>query len=121
MLIAKLKKHILIVGILLSSIPVHEYGHYIVAEIDGAEIQRLNYFCEFNGTHFFNPSMTVNEFTFSSPEILILYYFGGFLITFIPGVLITIALCLVESSLWKYSYLWILSAPLVSLADIDRV
>jgi len=121
MLIAKVKRAILAVGILILSIPVHEYGHYIVAEIDGAQVHRINYFFMFNGTHFINPSITVNEFTFSSPEILILCYFGGFLITFVPGLLAATVLYLMESSIWKYPYLWVVCTPLVSLTDFDRV
>jgi len=121
MLITKVKKYVLIVGVLLLSVTVHEWGHYIVAKIDGAQVDRINYFCGFNGTHFINPSITVNEFSFSSPAALILYCFGGFLITFVPGLLITVVLYFKGSNIWKYSYLWVLSAPLVSLSDFDRV
>jgi len=106
---------------LLLSIPVHEYGHYIVAEVDGAEILEVNYFISYNGTHITYPCITVNEFTFSSPEILILYYLAGMLITLVPALLLSIYLYSEKLNIWRYPYMWVVSAPLVSLTDIDRI
>ncbi len=117
----KVKRIIPIAAILLLSIPMHEFGHYIVAKTDGAKIHKINYLFGFNGTHFINPSITVNEFTFSSPITLILYCFAGLLITFVPGLIISGILYLRKSAIWKYPYMWAISAPLVALSDIDRV
>jgi len=115
-------KHIVLAMItLLLSIPVHEYGHYIVAEIDGAEILGVNYFVSYNSTHITYPCITVNEFTFSSPEALILYYLAGMLITFVPALLLSICLYSERLNIWRYPYMWVISAPLVSLTDIDRI
>ena len=105
----------------LLSIPVHEYGHYIVTELDGAEVLGVNYFITYNGTHVMGPSITVNEFTFSSPEVLILYYLAGALITFVPALFLTICLYSERLDIWRYPYMWVVSAPLVSLTDIDRI
>ncbi len=118
---AKLRKYIFIAGALLLSIPVHEIGHYIVAKTDGAQIHKFNYMFGLNGTRFINPSITVNEFTFSSLDALILFYLGGFFITFTPGLVVATVLYFMRSNYWKYPYMWVVSAPLVSLSDIERI
>ncbi len=120
-LIPRTTRFILIMLTLLLSIPVHEYGHLTMAEQDGARVLKVNFFSLYNGTHFTNPSITVDEFSFSSIDALVLYYFGGMLITLIPGLIISIILYLKKSNLWKYPYVWVISAPLMSLSDIDRI
>ncbi len=114
-------RFILIMLTLLLSIPVHEYGHLTMAEQDGARVLKVNFFSLYNGAHFTNPSITVDEFSFSSIDALVLYYLGGMLITLIPGLIISIIFNLKKSNLWKYPYVWVISAPLVSLSDIDRI
>lgn len=121
MSIARIKENILIACFLVLSIPVHEFGHYIVAKIDGAHIYEFNGFVSYNGTHFVGPGVTVNEFTFSSFETLILCYLAGFLITFVPGLLVSIFLYTGGSRYWYYSSTWVVSAPLVSVSDFDRI
>lgn len=106
---------------LVLSIPIHELGHYIVAKIDGAQMYDFQGFISFNGTHILGPGITINEFTFSSIWTLLLCYFGGFLITSVPGFIASIILYTRKSNSWYYTSMWVVSAPLTSLGDFDRV
>lgn len=115
------KRFVLVMISVLLSFPVHEFGHYIIAVLDGVEIQKANFIGLFNGTHFINPSITVNEFTFSSPLILILYNLGGLLITIIAGLIVSVILRKRDSTNWVYPYSWVVVAPLASLSDIDHI
>jgi len=119
--VARIKEFILIACFLVLTIPVHEFGHYIVAKVDGAQIYEFNSFIRYNGTHFIGPSIVVNEFTFSSFETLLLCNLAGFFITFIPGLIISVVLYARGSRFWYYSSTWVVSAPLVSLSDFDRI
>ena len=124
MLMSKIRyigRMLFITGILLLSIPVHEYGHYIVAKTDGAYIHNVNYFIKFVDGQFVGPSITVNETSFSSPEVLILCYLWGCLIAFIPGLFLSVILGFAGSNAWKYPFMWVVSAPLVSISDFDRI
>ena len=47
-------RSIFIMLALLISMPVHEFGHYSVAYMDGAEILDVNYFSLYDGTQFTN-------------------------------------------------------------------
>lgn len=121
MSIAWMKETILIACFLVLSIPVHEFGHYIVAEMDGVHIYEFNGFISHNGTHFIGPGVIINPLEFSSVETHILCYLGGFLITFVPGLIISIVLYVNGSRLWYYTSTWAVSAPLVSMNDFDQI
>lgn len=120
-LIENIKEYIIISLVLLSSVLIHENSHYNVAKTDGAQIYEYNYFCKFEDGKFVNPYIRVNEFTFSSPIVLIQYYLAGFLVVFIPGMAFAIILYLLKSKYWEYPFMWAISAPLVSLTDFNRL
>ena len=121
MSVTRIKRYIVIAVVLFISIPVHEYGHYAVAERDGAQIYEYNYFVNFEDGRFSNLSITVNELTFSSPLVLIEFYLAGFLIILVPGLLVSSILYFMRSNYWEYPFMWVISAPLVSLSDFNRL
>jgi len=118
-----LKKTLLavVLGLLLIVItmPVHEFGHWIVAMIDGAQIHRVVWFPYFNGTHFINAEITVNEFSFSSIHLLIFCKLAGFLILFIPSILFFTYFFRRSNEWWHVAYILMMGS--IITADHDFI
>ena len=121
MSVAGMREIMLIACFLVLSIPVHEFGHYIVAKMDGVHIYEFNCFISHNGTHFIGPGVIINPLDFSSPETHILCYLAGFLITLVPGLIISVVLYVNGSRYWYYVSTWAVSAPLTSMNDFDLI
>lgn len=104
--------------------PVHEIGHVVVAKVDSAEILSVNLFPHFKGFTLVTGSTAVNEFSFSSIEVLILFKMAGFIITFTPAVLLFVYLRRKCSVWWHVPFIWVMAAPGAShqdLIDIGRI
>ncbi len=104
--------------------PVHEFGHWIVANADNAEILGVELFPHIKGDMIAMGCTVVNEYSFSSLSTLVLFKIAGFLITFIPAVLFFVYLRRRDSKLWDLPFIWIILAPAASgndYLDIGRV
>ena len=104
-----LKKTLLamVLGLMLIVVttPIHEFGHWIVARIDGAQIHYIVWFPHFNGTHFINAEITVNELSFSSIYSLTFCKLAGFLILFVPSFLFFIYFFRRGNEWWNTVYI----------------
>lgn len=97
--------------------PIHEFGHWIVARADEAQIHQVVWFPHFNGTHFINAEITVNESSFSSIYSLTFCKLAGFLILFVPSFLFFIYFFRRGSEWWNAAYI-LMMGSIVS-ADHD--
>lgn len=96
--------------------PIHEFGHWLIANIDGAEILEFHPFPRWeNGL--LNASTIVNKWTFSSIYSFILFILGGFLITFLPSSLLFIYFYKKESKIWVLPFTWVMLSPIASIND----
>ena len=119
-----LKRTLLVtIGIIIITIlyyPIHEFGHWLTASIDNAEILGFHPFPNWeNGL--LNAYIVVNEWTFSSIHSLVLFYLAGFSLTFFPFSLLFIYLYKKESK-WKIlPFTWIILSPLASKNDFYHI
>jgi len=54
--------------------PIHEYGHYFVARLDGVYVYEPIHWFWIDKYGFHDPIIAVNEFTFSSANLLVFSY-----------------------------------------------
>ncbi len=117
----KTKVSILTIILAIILVPVHEFGHYIIAKSDGATIVDINLTGEYGKDGLTNPHVLVDEFTFSSIPALVSCYLAGFFLTFSIGSIALIVLVYRGSPYWLCAYSWVVVSPLASLNDIERV
>lgn len=98
----KLKQKI-VIPLLLSSVPVHELGHWLFARYFGAGVVMI----------WFN-FVVVDETVFSTLQYII-FKLGGFLITFVPALIFTIPLK--DTPYCRYPVLWLIASPGLAAHD----
>jgi len=100
--------------------PIHEFGHWLVAYVDGAEILGFYPFPWWeNG--FINACTIVNEWTFSSTHTLIFFLLAGFLITFLPSFLFFTYFYKKNQKSWVLPFTWVIQSPWASSNDFLNI
>jgi len=101
--------------------PLHEFGHLLIATLDGAQIHSVAWFPYIDETGIHSANINVNEFTFSSILILIFFEFAGLLITFTPFPLLFIYLHHRKSAWWTFVFIQVMASFAVASNDLLNV
>lgn len=96
---------------------LHEFGHWLIATLDGAKINSVAWFPYIDETGVHSAYVNVNEFTFSSISTLVFFLLMGFLITFTPFCLIFVFLYQKKSVWWSFAFLQLMASFAVASND----
>jgi hypothetical protein len=108
-----------VVFFLVCLIPLHEFGHWSVATMDGARIDSVAWFPYIDETGLHNPNVVADDSVFSSTLVLVLFRSAGLLITFIPFLLLFVYLYNRKSVWWIFAFIQVMLSPVV--ADLDML
>ena len=100
----------LLIGTLIM-FPVHEYGHWMVANSYDIEIKDISYFPF--------PQITVDEFEFEYPYQFVVYYLAGMSLPMLFAV--PYALIVRPTKKLSVVYLWFTLAPVSALTDFSNL
>lgn len=96
---------VVLVIILVAHTSVHEYGHLLIARIDGAEVIDFQPWPVITWSGVQNPHTDASPESFSSKNVYILFKSGGFLITFIPSFLLWALLYYKKTKYWGIAFI----------------
>ena len=106
---------------LLIIFPAHELAHLLIARLDGAQVWDWSLLPSIKGSRIIGGYVNVNEFSFSSLGVLIIFKLAGFLFTFIPATIFSVFLYRNNQKFWVYPFAWVMAAPAVSGNDFFDV
>ena len=100
---------------------VHEAGHLLVAKYDGAEVISWSLIPKIIDGMIVLGHVTVNEFSFSSIGMLVIFKLAGLIITLVPAILVYFHYSRQPSINWIFPYVWIFASPGMAGYDFSHI